>query len=108
MATKSDLPSFEEYFVPIVMTLKSRGGSATIEEIEEGVASAMNLSEDVRAVLHGEGPQTQFSYELAWVRTYLKKVGAAENSERGVWRLTPAGLSMSDAEIASIPRKVRI
>src|SRR5258708_27819727 len=101
MATKSDLPSFEEYFVPIVMTLKSRGGSATIEEIEEGVASAMNLSEDVRAVLHGEGPQTQFSYELAWVRTYLKKVGAAENSERCDLRVPPARPAIRHAAVRS-------
>jgi restriction system protein len=107
MATKSDLPSFEEYFVPTVAALKARGGSATIEELEEEVAARMNLPDEVRAVPHGDGPQTQFQYELAWVRTYLKKIDAAENSERGVWRLTPIGLTMSDGEIGAIPRKVR-
>jgi restriction system protein len=79
----------------------------TIEEMEEAVASAMGLSDELRAVPHGDGPRTQFEYELAWVRTYLKKVGALENSERGVWRLTPVGASMSDVEISQVPKRVR-
>jgi restriction system protein len=57
-------------------------------------------------VPHGDGPQTQFGYELAWVRTYLKKVGALENSERGVWRLTPVGAAMTESEIREVPKLV--
>lgn len=79
----------------------------TIEEMEEAVASAMKLGDDLRAVPHGDGPRSQFDYELAWVRTYLKKVGAMENSERGVWRLTATGAAMSDEELAGVPRRVR-
>lgn len=107
MASKSDLPSFDEYFVPAVAVLKARGGSATIEEFEEGVAAEMKVSDELRSIPHGDGPRTQFDYELAWVRTYLKKVGAVENSDRGVWRLTSAGLAMSEAELALVPPRVR-
>jgi restriction system protein len=107
MASKSDLPSFESYFAPTVAALKRYGGSATIEELEAGVAAEMKLSDEVTSVPHGDGPRTQFQYELAWVRTYLKKVGAAENSEKGVWRLTPVGLAMSISDLAKIPKKVR-
>ncbi len=107
MATKSDLPSFDSLFKPAIDCFKSRGGSMTIEEMEDAVATAMELSDEVRSVLHGNGPRMQFDYELAWVRTYLKKAGALENSERGVWRLTADGASMSDAEILKIPRLVR-
>lgn len=84
MATKKDLPSFEKYFAPAVEALKKRGGSATIEEMEEDVASLMGLSDDILAVQHKDGSRSQFSYELTWVRTYLKKAGLAQNSERGV------------------------
>jgi restriction system protein len=84
MGTKHDLPSFESYFVPAMQCLKSRGRSATIEELEEAVVEAMRLSDDLLAVPHGDGPRSQFQYELAWVSTYLKKAGAVENSERGV------------------------
>jgi restriction system protein len=107
MPTKSDLPSFEAYLVPTVQCLKARGGSMTIEEMEDDVAAAMSLSDELRSVPHGEGPRSQFEYELAWVRTYLKKVGALENSQRGVWRLTPQGASMSPAELRAVPKRVR-
>lgn len=107
MATKSDLPTYDDYLVPTVHALKERGGSATIEELEEDVAEGMRLSDEIRAVPHGDGPRSQFQYELAWVRTFLKKGGAAENSERGVWRLTPSGAVMSDAEIKAIGPQVR-
>jgi restriction system protein len=107
MASKSDLPSFDQYFLPAVTVLRARGGSATTREFEEGVAAEMRLSEEMRSVLHGDGPRTQFEYQLTWVRTFLKKAGVAENSDRGIWRLTPIGLAMPDAEIALVPPRVR-
>ncbi|HEU5016416.1 MAG TPA: winged helix-turn-helix domain-containing protein [Pseudolabrys sp.] len=100
-------PSFHTFFVPIVHALRARGGSATIDELEEAVASATNLSEEQRSQPHGDGPRTEFSYRLAWARTYLKKGGALDNSEKGVWHLTPAGYSMSDEEIRAIKAKVQ-
>jgi restriction system protein len=105
--TKADLPPFDSLFKPSIESFRARGGSMTIEEMEEAVSNAIGLSDDLRAVPHGDGPRSQFEYELAWVRTYLKKVGALENSERGVWRLTSIGADMSDAEINAIPRRVR-
>jgi len=107
MATKSDLPPFEKYFSPAVHAFKERGGSLTIEEMEEEVGERLKLSDEVMEVPHGEGPRTQFQYELAWVRTYLKKAGALTNSERAVWSLTPKGASMSDIELEAIPKRIR-
>jgi len=107
MATKSDLPSFVEYLPPTVEALKRRGGSATIEEMEEDVAQLMNLSDEILAVPHKGGSRSQFQYELAWVRTYLKKAGLAQNSERGVWSLTEAGEKISVDDLKLIPRKIR-
>lgn len=37
----------------------------------------------------------------------MRTLGIAENSERGVWWLTPVGVSVSDAEILAVPQKVR-
>jgi restriction system protein len=107
VATKADLPPFDSLFKPAIECFKASGGSMTIDEMEEAVAAAIRLSDEMRAIPHGDGPRSQFGYELAWVRTYLKKVGALENSERGVWRLTPAGAAMSTTEIGAIPKRVR-
>ena len=83
MAEKSDLPSLEKYFPPTVKSMRLRGGSATIEEIEEDVAKLMKLSESTLAIAHKNSTRSEFQYELAWVRTYLKKAGLVENSARG-------------------------
>jgi restriction system protein len=107
MANKSDRPSFEKYFPPVVQSMKGRGGSATIEELEKDVAKLMKLAETILAIPHKNGTRSQFQYELAWVRTYLKKAGLAENSERGVWSLTDAGERISKEELLLIPKKVR-
>jgi restriction system protein len=107
MATKSDLPSFDQYFAPTVESLKKRGGSATIEELEEDVAEFLKLSDEVLAVPHKGGPRSQFQYELAWVRTYLKKAGIANNSAQAVWSLTELGEKIPTAELNLIPKKVR-
>ncbi|MDK9698338.1 MAG: restriction endonuclease [Siculibacillus sp.] len=104
---KSVLPAFVEYFVPTVKALKARGGSATIEEMEEAVAELMGLSDEARTEPHGDTGKTQFQYELAWVRTYLKKVGAADNSSRGVWSLTEKGEHLSDEEVRGVVHSVR-
>jgi len=108
MVDKSDLPSFEKYFPPTVQAMKQRGGSATIEELEEEVAKIMKLPEIILAVPHKAGTRSQFQYELAWVRTYLKKAGLADNSARGVWSLTDAGEKIADEELLLVPKKVRL
>jgi len=107
MPTKGNLPSYPDYVAPALAAFRARGGSASIEEMEEGVAEIMDLSDELLALPHGDGPRTQFRYELAWVRTYLKKVGALQNSERGIWSLTDAGERMTDEEARGVFAKVR-
>jgi restriction system protein len=106
MAQRIKLPLRNEYYVAAIHSLKTRGGSATIEEMEEDVADELKLSEKARAIPHGDGRRTQFQYELAWVRTYLKWAKALENSERGVWHLTPTGRSMSDEELRGVWKRI--
>ncbi len=100
------LPERMEYYPAAVQAMKSRGGSATIEELEEDVSRLLNLSDEARSIPHGDGRRSQFQYDLAWVRTYLKFAGAVDNSERGVWRLTPKGAALSHAELRNLWRSV--
>ena len=103
------LPERAEYFVAAIACLKARGGSATIRELEEDVANTLKLSEAAKAIPHQgrtKSHRTQFQYELAWVRQYLKWGGAIENRERGVWHLTPSGLAMSDDELRGLWNRI--
>jgi len=105
--TKTGLPSYPAYVMPTLQAIKSRGGSATIEEIEDGVADAMSLSDEALAIPHGTSVRTEFQYKLAWVRTYLKKAGALQNSERGVWALTERGEKFTDDNARTLFQRVR-
>ncbi len=107
MLDKSALPNFEQYFPPVVESMRARGGSETTEEMEEDVAQIMKLSEDVLAIPHKSGARSQFQYSLAWVRTYLKKAGLAENSARGVWSLTDAGEKATPQQLMLLRKTVK-
>ena len=67
------------------------GDSASIEELNERVIKDGDFSDEQQAVLHKEGPSTEIEYRIAWARTYLKGMGLADNSTRGVWSLTEHG-----------------
>lgn len=104
-----DIPSELSYpglIWPTILSLRERGGSASIEEIEDDVARILALSDGVLATPHTKGTRTEFQYRLAWVRTYLKKVGAVENSERAIWALTDYGDKITEAEARDVFRRV--
>lgn len=84
------VPKYDELFNPLLQALRELGGSASVAESEDRVASLLKLSEEDIATLH-KGNRTRLSYNLAWARTYLKKFGLLDNSSRGVWSLTPKG-----------------
>ena len=103
----SELPRYPSYVYPTLQVIKDRGGSATIEEIEDGVAERMNLSDQALSIPHGETGRTEFQYKLAWVRTYLKKFGSIANSERGVWSITDAGEKLTEQEAQKVFKSVQ-
>lgn len=84
------VPKYDELFAPLLEALRSLGGSASIQEQEDAVASLLELTERDLAEPH-RGNRTKFSYRLAWARYYLKRFGLLENSARGVWALTAKG-----------------
>ena len=107
MAKPTSLPKYSEYVFPTLQVIKKRGGSATIEEVEDGVAEAMKLSDGQLSIPHGDTGRTEFQYKLAWVRTYLKKYGALNNSERGVWSITDAGERIGESEARNVFKKIQ-
>src|SRR5262249_54477281 len=51
--------------------------------------------------------QTALNYRLAWAKTYLKRVGAITNTERGVHSLTEKGAALTQQDCEKIPAEVR-
>ena len=108
MASKLDVPKFDVLMRPTLEGLKALGGSASNQELHDWVADHLQLSDEVRSVPHGDRSMTALQYRLHWARSYLKRVGAVDNSERGVWTITEVGRLMSDAEIGAVRRRVRM
>jgi restriction system protein len=105
MADDAEIPPYQDFLWPAVVALRTLGGSASIDELLEQVIVQQGYSEEQQAVLHGDGPRTEIGYRLAWARTYLKGMGLAENSQRGVWSLTEAGLNVEPEQIEPMRQK---
>jgi restriction system protein len=96
------LPQYHELLWPTVVALRELGDSASIEELNERVIRDGNFTEEQQGVLHKEGPSTEIEYRIAWARTYLKGMGLADNSSRGVWSLTEHGRSVQPDELGPL------
>ena len=57
--------------------------------------------------MHKGSNQSEFDYQLAWAKTYLKKYGAISNSARSVWSIEPHFMSVDDLDPKEIDKTVR-
>lgn len=88
------IPVYQDLFIPTLRAIDEAGGSATKDEIDELAAELAELSPEQMAVEFPPDAKQKGSkvvHRLAWARTYLKKMGAVENSKRGVWTLSDLG-----------------
>lgn len=105
MNGKAGLPSYDQMLWPTVIALRALGGSGSISEINQTVADNEGYTDEQQAVLHSDGPSTEIGYRLHWARTYLKGMGLATNSQRGVWTLTEAGRNATEDQIEPLRQK---
>lgn len=95
----------DDLFNPTLKALHNLGGSGSISEIEDEVASILNLSDEQVNEIH-RGNTTKLTYRLAWAKNYLKHYGLLENSSRGVWSLTEEGIKTNSVDQLTVRRKV--
>ncbi|MFP5043108.1 restriction endonuclease [Parasediminibacterium sp. JCM 36343] len=83
----AEFPKREYFFKPVMQAIQVLGGSGSNDEINNKVIEILKISEDLLTLPHKNTNQTEFEYEMAWVRTMLKSQGLLENSQRGVWSI---------------------
>lgn len=105
MADRVTVPKYQDLLWPTVQALRELGGSGSIAEIEQTVAAIEKFTDAQQSVLHGDGPKSEIAYRIDWARTYLKGMGLATNSQRGVWSLTEAGRGVTQKEIEPLRKK---
>ena len=96
---ETSLPRYQDLLWPTVLAMRDLGGSGSIDEIVERVLELGDYNAEQQAILHKDGPSTEIEYRLAWARTYLKGMGLAVNSQRGVWSLTDEGRRAVESDI---------
>jgi restriction system protein len=106
-STREDVPTYDKLVYPTIQALIGLGGSGSNEEILDKVLQLGHYSGDIEEVLNSRGTMSLIAYRLAWARTYLKKVGGLENSQRGIWTLTSIGKSMTEEVCKTIPNTVK-
>lgn len=95
---KKQLPKREDLLRPTLKALEALGGSASIKELLERMASDLQLPDSLLDIPHKDASRSRFEYVAAWARTDLKMVGLITNSLRGVWVITEAGRNISSEE----------
>jgi restriction system protein len=101
------VPKYYELLFPCLRALKALGGSGNNEEILDKVIEIEKYALDVQQAQHTDNRQTALSYRLAWAKTYLRVVGAINNSERGVWTITDKGIALTEKDCIKIPSEAR-
>jgi restriction system protein len=109
MKKSQKFPKYHELMNPLLQALHELGGSGSVEEIAQKVAELSDLPEEVFNVPHNpeKSSQTEIEYRLAWARTYLKKYGILDNSERGIWLILPEKRDVKSVNPEEIVKKVR-
>ncbi len=93
------VPKYSDLLWPTLRAVIALGDSGTINELNAKVLELEDFSEAQQSILHGDGPRTEAEYRLAWARTYLKGMGALNNSAHGVWAITEAGRHLDEADV---------
>lgn len=81
---------FVQYFGPLLDALRALGGSASVDEAIDRVATDLAIPDDVLNETIASGG-SRFRNQVAWARFYLVREGLLDSSKRGVWRLTDLG-----------------
>jgi restriction system protein len=106
-ATPDEIPPYHQMYWPTLQAIIALGDSGSVQEINDKAIELADYSSEQQNVLHGDGPQTEIRYRMAWARSYLKAVGALENSARGIWSITDHGKSLTERDLDSITPQVR-
>ena len=109
MATHDQMPKYHELMNLLLAAMHELGGSGSIEEISAKVSENLQLVDDVLSIPHDpeRSSQTEIEYRLAWARTYLKKYGLLDNSERGVWVIVPEKRNVMSIDPRDVVKTVR-
>lgn len=91
MTEKSSLPKYDDLLSPTLKAVETLGGSGSIEEIDEGLITAIGATQAQLDVTYPKSGAPVLADRMSWARSSLKLPGYLANPSRGVWVLTEEG-----------------
>lgn len=89
------IPTYEKLMPSVLTALAAGGGSMTRNELIQRTLEEAQLTDEQLGVVYGEGSKREGTSivvsRVGFAISSLKMIGAANNSQRGVWSITPRG-----------------
>ncbi len=82
------LPNKNELMTQIVKSLGELGKTATTAQIDEAVAKALGITDELLLIEDANCTGTEYKYRMRWARTALKNRGDITSPCRGEWKLS--------------------
>ena len=96
------IPSQRDLYWPVIQAFRKLQSSSRQPQLVEKVGEIIKLSEDDMSFLRGNGPSTEISYRIGWVKDTLKRMGILITLERGLWSLTPKGRTIKEKDVKKL------
>ena len=88
-----EFPTYEDLMLPILRILQDER-KYSFSELVDSLAKEFQLSDEQKEKLLPSGQQTRLQNRTGWSRTHLKKAGLVEYVSRGIYKITPKGLTV--------------
>ncbi len=88
------IPKYWQFISPLLRHLASHPEGARVADTMDALADEVALTDEERAELLPSGKQQRFKNRIGWAHDSLNRAGLSTSPERGVWRITPAGLEL--------------
>jgi len=86
-----NLPKYDEFMLPTLNALRSLGGSASIEEIQDALTEQMGLTQEQLDASYPKSGALIAPDRMSWARSHLKIAGLLASGGKGIWVLTDSG-----------------
>lgn len=89
------VPTYDQFIEPLLRYVAEHPEGANIGETYEALADRLKLALEDRAELLPSRAQAVYKNRIGWAHDRLKRAGLSGSPQRGVWRLTPAGVAFA-------------
>jgi restriction system protein len=97
------IPDYQSLMLPLLKTAAD-GKDHTKRDVLNELAGQFKLTEEERKELLPSGKQQIFDNRVGWARTYLKKAGLIQYTQRGHFQITDRGRNV----LAQKPRLINV